>query len=159
MDGPSHTKNSSRSERQKMPHTYTNLLFHIVFSTKDRHPFISAEIEERLCEYIGGTIRSLDGICIEIGGIEDHIHMLVKLRSTMDVSTFLRKLKPSVTKWARSVIHPKFEWQDGYGAFTISETQIKGVARYIHKKQAFDDEFKEMLRKANIDFEERFLWR
>ena len=148
-----------------MPHTYTNLLFHIVFSTKERIPFISPEFEARLYEYIGGTVRGLGGICIEIGGIADHIHMIVKLRPTMDVSKFVQDLKPSVTNWARSTIHPKFEWQDGYGAFTISETQIEGVRRYIqnqkqhHKKATFEAEFKDMLRQANIDFEERFLWK
>lgn len=148
-----------------MPHTYTNLLFHIVFSTKDRFPFIKPEFEERLYEYIGGTIRGLGGICLEIGGVDDHVHILVKLKPTLNVSRFLEKLKPSVTKWARSIIHPKFEWQDGYGAFSIGESQILSVGKYIqnqkehHKKQSFDDEFKGMLRQAGIEFDERYLWK
>jgi len=148
-----------------MPHTYTNLLFHIVFSTKDRFPFITRECEERLYEYIGGTIRGLQGICLEIGRVSDHIHMIVKLRPTMDISKCIRDLKPSVTNWARSVINPKFEWQDGYGAFTIGESQIQSVRKYIknqkehHKKQVFEEEFKGMLRQAGIEFEERYLWR
>lgn len=96
-----------------MPHTYTNLLYHIVFATKDRHPFIKPEFEERLYEYIGGTIRGLGGISLEIGGMDEHLHLMTKLKPTMNVSKFLETLKPSVTMWARSVIHPKFEWQDG----------------------------------------------
>ena len=148
-----------------MPHTYTNLLFHIVFSTKDRFPFIKPEFEERLYEYIGGTIRALGGICLEIGGVDDHIHILAKLKPTLHVSKFLEKLKPSVTKWARSAVHPKFEWQDGYGAFSVGESQVPAVRKYIrnqkehHKKESFEAEFKEMLRQAGIEFDEKYLWR
>ena len=148
-----------------MPRTYTNLLFHIVFSTKERYPFIRPEFRERLYEYMGGAIRGLNGICLEIGGIEDHIHILTKLRPTLAVSAFLEELKPSVTKWARPIIHPKFEWQDGYAAFSVSESQVPAVRRYIqnqeahHRKTTFEEEFKSMLRKANMDFDERFLWR
>ena len=147
-----------------MPHTYTNLLAHIVFSTKERYPFIKAEHEQRLYEYIGGSIRGMKCICLEIGGVEEHVHMLVKLRPTLSVSRFLEELKPTVTKWARPIIHRKFEWQDGYGAFSIAESQVPSVRRYIqnqkehHKKQTFEDEFKAMLERAGIEYDERFLW-
>lgn len=77
-----------------MPHTYTNLLVHIVFSTKERFPFIKDAHVPRLYEYIGGTIRGMKCICLEIGGVEDHIHMLVRLRPTLNVSKFLEILKP-----------------------------------------------------------------
>jgi REP element-mobilizing transposase RayT len=148
-----------------MPHTYTNLLFHIVFSTKDWFPFIHPEHEERLYEYIGGTIRGLAGVCLEIGGMADHIHILVKLPPSMGMSKFVERLKPSVTKWARSAMHPKFEWQDGYGGFSVSESRVPAVRRYIqcqkehHKKQNFRDEFKVMLKSAGIEYEEKFLWK
>lgn len=148
-----------------MPHTYTNLLFHIVFSTKDRFPFIKPEFEGRLYEYMGGTIRALGGICLEIGGVDEHVHILVRSKPTLQVSKFLERLKPAVTKRARSIIHPKFEWQDGYGAFSIGESQIPPVRKYIrnqkehHKKQSFEDEFKDMLAQAGIEFDERYLWK
>jgi putative transposase len=148
-----------------MPHTYTNLLVHIVFATKERYRFIQPEFEQRLYEYIGGTIRAMKGICLEIGGDEEHVHILTKLKPTLNVSRFLEDLKPSVTKWARSVIHPKFEWQDGYGAFSVGESQVPAVRRYIqnqkehHKVQTFDEEFMEMLGSAGIEFEERYLWK
>lgn len=149
-----------------MPRTYTNLLYHIVFGTKERFPFIRPEYKGRLYEYIGGTIRGLNGISLEIGGIEDHVHLLTKLRPSMDVSEFLWQLKPSVTIWARQIIHPKFEWQDGYGAFTVGESQVAAVRRYIQNQEAhhkggrsFDDEFKTMLREAGIEFDERYLWK
>jgi REP element-mobilizing transposase RayT len=147
-----------------MPHTYTNLLVHIVFSTKGRYRFIRGEHEARLYEYIGGAIRGMRCVCLEIGGVEDHIHILVKLRPTLNVSKFLEELKPSVTKWARSIIHPKFEWQDGYGAFSVGESQIPSVRSYIrnqkehHQNQMFEDEFKGMLKKAGIEYDEKYLW-
>lgn len=148
-----------------MPKTYTNLLFHIVFSTKNRFPFITKEHRERVYEYIGGTIRGLGGICIEIGGVSDHVHIIVKLKPNYDVSKFIQDLKPTVTKWAREHLHTKFEWQDGFGAFTIGESQIGSVRRYIqnqeehHKKVIFDDEFKVMLSQANIEYDEQYLWK
>lgn len=148
-----------------MPHTYTKLLFHIVFSTKNRYRFITEEKQVRIYEYICGTIRALGGICIEIGGVEDHVHILVALKPTMGVSKLVQDLKPSVTSWAREHIHPKFERQNGYGAFTVGESQVEAVRTYIraqkehHKKTVFDEEFKELLNRANIDFEEQFLWK
>jgi putative transposase len=147
-----------------MPHTYTNLLYHIVFSTKDRFPFINPTIKPRLYEYTGGAIRGIGGICLEIGGIEDHVHMLVKLKPTLPVSEFLRELKPNVTNWARRELVPKFEWQNGYGAFSVGESQVASVRGYIqnqvehHKKVSFEEEFKALLIAAGMEFDERYLW-
>lgn len=154
-----------RAAENEMPHTYTNLLFHIVFSTKERHKFITDEKKERLYEYIGGTIRGLGGICLEIGGVSDHIHILTRLKPTMSVSKFVQDLKPSVTNWAREHIHLKFEWQHGFGAFSIGESQVGSVRKYIrdqedhHKRVLFDNEFKDLLKRANIGFDERYLWK
>ncbi len=148
-----------------MPHTYTNLLFHIVFATKERYPFISQQYEERFYEYIGGVVRGLNGVCIEIGGMPDHVHIIVRLKPTLNVSKFLEQLKPAITNWARTVIDPKFEWQTGYGAFTVGESQLPTVRRYVqnqkqhHIKQIFDEEFKDMLRAASIGFDEKYLWK
>ena len=148
-----------------MPHTYTKLLFHIVFSTKERFKFIADDKRARIYEYIGGTIRGLGGICIEIGGVEDHVHILAALKPTISVAKLIQDLKPAVTNWAREYIHPKFEWQNGYGAFTVGESQVEAVRAYIrgqkehHKKMVFDEEFQELLNRANIEFEEQFLWK
>ena len=148
-----------------MPHTYTNLLYHVVFSAKERLPFIKSDNKLRLYEYIGGTIRGIGGICLEIGGVEDHVHILTKLKPTLNISNFLQELKPNVTNWAKRELQPKFEWQNGYGAFTIGESQIENVRRYIqnqaehHKKIDFEEEFKDLLRKAGIEFDEKYLWK
>jgi putative transposase len=84
-----------------MPHTYTNFLYHLVFSTKERFPLIKNESKPRLYDYIGGAIRGLDGICLEIGGIEDHVHLLVKLKPTINVPKFLQELTLSRLKDGR----------------------------------------------------------
>lgn len=89
---------------------------------------------------------------------------MFKLKPNYDVSKFIQDLKPSVTKWARGNIHPKFEWQDGFGAFTIGESQVAGVRRYMqnqeehHRKTLFEQEFKDMLEQSGIEFDERYLW-
>ncbi len=148
-----------------MPHTYANLLYHIVFSTKNREPYLAEELRERIYKYICGTVRGLGGKCIEIGGIEDHVHLLVVLKPTMNMSKFIQDLKPNVTKWARASVHPTFEWQNGYGAFTVSESQVEPVRKYIrnqkahHSKRGFEDEFVALLDKSGVEYEREFLWK
>ncbi|HVE57849.1 MAG TPA: IS200/IS605 family transposase [Pyrinomonadaceae bacterium] len=148
-----------------MPHTYTNFIFHVVFATKERAPLITNELKPRLYEYLGGTIRGLDGILLEIGGIKDHIHLLIKLKPTIKFSDFMRELKANSSTWANRLTNGRVEWQNGYGAFTVGETQIEIVRRYIknqeihHAKLSFDDEFKDMLNRSGIDFDEKYLWR
>ncbi|MBS1795979.1 MAG: IS200/IS605 family transposase [Acidobacteria bacterium] len=148
-----------------MPHTYTNFLYHLVFSTKERYPFISKDSKPELYDYMGGTIRGLGGVCLEIGGVEDHVHLLVKLKPTLGVPKFLQELKPAATNWAKRRLDPKFEWQNGYGGFTVGESQVAGVRRYIrnqeehHRKVGFEEEFRSLLQQAGIEFDEKYLWK
>src|SRR5215471_11839760 len=109
-----------------MAHSYTNLLYHIVYGTKERRPLIDEEFQPRLYDYLGGTIRGLKSTSLEIGGIEDHVHILANVPPTIAVSDFLEKLKASSSKWAKSV-RRGFGWQDGYAAFTVSESQVGRV--------------------------------
>lgn len=135
-----------------------------MFSTKERYPFLTKDMKPNIYNYIGGTIRGLNGVCLEIGGIADHVHLLVKLKPTMNVSKFLQELKPSVTTWARENVHPKFEWQNGYGAFSVGESQVEGVRRYIqtqeehHLRVNFDQEFENLLKKSEIEYDRKYLW-
>ena len=128
-----------------MAHSYTNLIFHIVYGTRERRPLIDEEFRPRLYEYLGGTIRGLKGISLEIGGVEDHVHILAKLPPTIAVSDFLEKLKANTSKWSKSV-RRGFGWQDGYAAFTVSTSQVERVRRYIqnqrehHASSSFRDE-------------------
>jgi len=105
-----------------MSDSYTNLLYHIVFSTKDRRPLITPESEPQLYEYVGGIIRSMGGISLALNGTEDHLHLLTKLRPDRSLSDVLRDLKANATGWMHDVfpLLTEFCWQRGYGAFTIS---------------------------------------
>jgi putative transposase len=148
-----------------MSDSYTNLLYHIVFSTKDRRPLITPEYEARLQDYIGGTIRSLGGICLELNGTEDHVHLLAKLRPTRAVSDVLRELKANASGWMHEVFPSlrNFSWQRGYGAFTVSHSNVESVRRYIarqkehHQKVSFRDEFIQFLKANGIEYNERFI--
>ena len=149
-----------------MSKTYTNLLYHIVFSTRERRPLITLDRRPRLYEYLGGTIRGLGGISLAIGGIEDHLHLLAKLRPDKALSSVLRDLKANSSGWMHDVFPEisEFSWQNGYGAFSVSSSQVPSVQRYIanqeehHKKRTFRDEFVQMLKVNEIEFDERFLW-
>jgi len=105
-----------------MSDSYTNLLYHVVFSTKDRRPLITPDYQVRLYDYIGGTIRAVGGISLELNGTEDHIHLLAKLRPDRALSDVLRDLKANATGWMHDVFPSlrNFSWQRGYGAFTVS---------------------------------------
>jgi putative transposase len=149
-----------------MPKSYTNLLYHIVFSTRDRRPIITTERRPRLYDYIGGIIREFGGISLAIGGIEDHLHLLVKLRPDKALYNLLRDLKANSSGWMHDVFPDAkdFYWQKGYGAFTVSMSQMPAVSRYIadqerhHKKRSFREEFIGMLQANDIAFDEKFLW-
>jgi putative transposase len=141
-----------------MAHSYTNLMFHIVYGTKERRPFIDEEFQPRLYEYLGGTIRGLNAISLEIGGFEDHVHILVKLPPTITVSDFLEKLKANTSKWSKTV-RRGFGWQDGYAAFTVSESQVERVRRYIqnqrehHARSSFRDELIALLEAHGVKYD------
>jgi REP-associated tyrosine transposase len=145
--------------------SYTNLLFHIIFSTKDRRPLITPDYEVRLYDYIGGTIRNLGGISLALNGTEDHLHLLAKLRPDHALSDVLRKLKANASGWMHRVF-PRLEdftWQRGYGAFTVSQSHVRKVGEYIarqkqhHEKTSFRDEFIQFLVANEIEFDERYI--
>jgi REP element-mobilizing transposase RayT len=148
-----------------MPDSYTNLLYHIVFSTKDRRPLITPDYEVRLHDYIGGTIRGLGGISLELNGTEDHVHVLAKLRPDRALSDVLRDLKANATGWMHDVfpVLKDFSWQRGYGAFTVSQSNIKELRNYIsrqkehHAKVTFRDEFIQFLKNNGVEYDERFI--
>ena len=148
-----------------MSDSYTNLLYHIVFSTKDRRPLITPDYEVRLYDYLGGTIRKLGGISLELNGTEDHVHLLAKLRPDCALSEVLRDLKANATGWMHDVFPSlrNFSWQRGYGAFTVSQSNVEAVRQYIarqkehHRKISFRDEFIQFLQENGIEYNERFI--
>ena len=149
-----------------MSDSYTNLLYHIVFSTKDRQPLITDAYESRLHDYIGGTIRNLGGVSLGINSTEDHVHVLAKLRPDKAVSDVLRDLKANASGWMHDVFPElkDFSWQRGYGAFTVSKSNVPAVVRYIqnqrvhHQKESFQDEYREFLNKHGVEYDERYVW-
>jgi putative transposase len=155
-----------RNPRCSMPQSYVCLHYHLVFSTKNRIPAIVPEMETRLWEYLGGIVRDLGGTPIQIGGVEDHVHLLVTLRQELALKDVLRELKASSSGWVHREfpnIHD-FWWQTGYGAFTVSHSNIDAVKAYIlnqkehHKKQSFTDEFRALLQKHEIEFKDEYLF-
>jgi REP element-mobilizing transposase RayT len=148
-----------------MSDSYTNLLYHIVFSTKDRRLLITPDYEVRLYDYIGGTLRNLGGISLELNGTADHVHLLAKLRPDRSLSDVLRDLKSNATGWMHDVFPElkDFSWQRGYGAFTVSQSNVAEVRRYIsrqkehHQRVSFRDEFIQFLKVNELEFDERFV--
>ena len=148
-----------------MPQSFTNLLYHVVFSTKDRAPLITNVHEARLYEYIGGTVHGLGGISLELNGTEDHIHLLAKLRPDKALSDVIRQLKANASGWMHNVFPAleDFSWQRGYGAFTVSQSNVEEVRAYItrqkehHRKVSFRDEFIQFLKAHGIEYDERYL--
>ena len=144
--------------------SYTNLLYHIVYATKGRAPLITSDLKSRLDAYLGGIVSGLDGVPIEINGMAEHIHLLVRLRPTISVSDFLSKLKSVSSLWAKRQTKGRFAWQAKYGAFTVSESQVGKVRKYIreqekhHRTMSFEEEFEALLKSSRIEFDEKYLW-
>lgn len=146
-----------------MPHTYSQILLHLVFSATERRPWINADVAARLYPYIGGIVRAERGTLYEIGGIEDHVHMYVRWRTDAGVSDLMRTVKSRSSKWIHETWPElaEFAWQEGYAAFSVSKSQEDAVRRYIlgqrehHAKEAFKPELLRLLRAHGVEFEER----
>jgi len=148
-----------------MPGTYSQILVHAVFSTKERTPWISAAIAKRLYPYLGGVIRAQKGVLYEIGGIADHVHLYFRWRPDMSISDLMRMLKSGSSKWLHDEFPSlgAFAWQEGYAAFSVSKSQEAAVKRYIlgqqerHRKEDFKSELLRLLRAHEIDFDEAYV--
>ena len=144
--------------------SHTHFLFHIVFATKDRVPLISPDWESELYGYLSGTIKNLGGQSLEINGMPEHIHIVTQLDLKITFPNFMRELKASSSGWVRRNHESKFGWQRRYGAFTVSESALDSVRKYVrgqkkhHLEQTFEDEYKGLLRKHRVAFDEEYLW-
>jgi REP element-mobilizing transposase RayT len=147
-----------------MPSTYLSLHYHLVFSTKDRTPLIEPSWRNRLHEYLGGTAEGLKGFPQGVGGIADHVHLLVGLKATHCLADFMRELKKASSAWVHEEIGmQRFAWQEGYAAFTVSPSARPEVQSYIarqevhHRNKTFREELVEMLEKARVEYDPRYL--
>jgi putative transposase len=149
-----------------MPGTYSQLLYHIVFSTKHRTPWINADCANKLYPFIGGTIRKEGGSLLERGGIADHIHLLIRWRPDESISNLLRVVKSRSSAWVHET-YPQlsdFAWQEGYGAFSVSKSNEDAVKHYIatqedhHKKFDFKSELLKLLHAHEIEYDDRYIF-
>ena len=140
-----------------MGHTFHQLRFHIVFGTKERQPWITSEVQDPLYRYIAGIVTREGGTLIQIGGVADHIHILVGLKPSLAISDLVQIVKGASSRFVSTEFERPFQWQPGYGAFTVSPSKADAVARYIerqefhHQNRTFDDEFRWLLQEHGID--------
>ena len=148
-----------------MPSTHLSLHYHLVFSTKDRYPFLVRDWRDQLHAYLGGCLNTIDATPETIGGTEDHVHLLAGLKATHRLSDVLREIKQASSEWVHNEMKVrKFGWQEGYGAFTVSSSNLAAVKSYIegqeehHRRKTFQEEYRAFLKKNDIVVDERYLW-
>jgi putative transposase len=149
-----------------MSHSYVSQLMHCVFSTKERRPFITPDLQERLFPYMGGIARKNRMTLIAAGGVEDHMHLLLSLPKTLDIAHAIQLVKGGSSKWIHDEFPERssFQWQEGYGAFSIGVGEVERTVRYIvgqaehHKKRDFKTEFVAFLDKHRIEYDPRYIF-
>jgi REP element-mobilizing transposase RayT len=150
-----------------MPQSLAKILVHTVFSTKDRRPFLrDAALREQSHRYLGGILARLDCPPIIVGGTADHVHFLSALARTCEVAAMVKEVKRGSSLWLKTKVPElrDFSWQNGYGIFSIGFSQIEPVRAYIagqeehHRKTSFQDEFRQLLRRYEIAFDEQYVW-
>src|SRR5437763_6993050 len=147
-----------------MSSTHLSLHYHLVFGTKNHEPVITLAWRDRLHAYLGGVIHTLGGAPEAIGGVADHVHLLVGLRATHTLADVLRELKSVSSKWVHEEMGvSSFAWQEGYGAFTVSASQLERVRCYIqqqeehHQTHTFKDEYLALLQRSGVEFDEQYV--
>ena len=138
---------------------------HLVFSTKNREPFIAADVRPRLHGYIVGILDHLKSPSIQTGGVADHVHILFALGRTVSQAEIVEEVKKSSSKWMKADGGvSEFSWQAGYGAFSVSESNVESVVNYIrnqedhHRKVSFQDEYRKFLDRHHVPYDERYVW-
>lgn len=149
-----------------MPQSLASIILHVVFSTKERTPFIQPDVEDELHRYLGSVCRACDSPAYCIGGTQDHVHLACSLARTTSVADLLEEIKKRSSKWIKTKGSPYkgFAWQRGYGAFSLGQSQLAALKRYIaaqkkhHMKTPFKQEFLGLLKKYDVAYDERYVW-
>lgn len=147
-----------------MPQSLANVLVHIVFSTRGRMPWLTPAIRADLFPYVGGVLGNLGCPALQIGGHDDHIHLLIRLSRTVTLAQAVEKVKTSTSKWLKTKGVADFAWQAGYGAFSVGPAEVPRVVRYIqtqedrHGRTDFQDELRSLLGDAGMELDERYVW-
>jgi putative transposase len=147
-----------------LSHTSGNILLHFIFSTLGRQRLIRSEFRNDLFAYLGGIVREMDGTALIINGTGDHVHMLLRVRPVHSSAEIARVVKTNSSRWVREKWSSEFAWQTGYAVFSVSESSVAAVTKYIagqeehHKKHSFQEEFVAFLKKNHVEYDEKYIW-
>ena len=149
-----------------MPQSLAQILVHLVFSTKNREPWLADEIRDELHAYIGGVVENHKGTLLKSGSVADHIHLLIAQPRTCAPAELVQEIKTGSSKWlkTKSAGNAGFHWQAGYGVFSISPSHRPALEKYIanqaehHRVVTFQEEYRRLLNKYGIQFDERYVW-
>jgi REP element-mobilizing transposase RayT len=150
-----------------MPQSLAKIYVHIVFSTKERFPFLQDKrIREEMHAYLGGICRNQNSPALIVGGVADHVHILSRLARVISVADLLKEMKIQSSKWIKTKTDSltKFRWQNGYGAFSVGQREVERVISYIrsqqehHRKKTFQEEYRQFLKEYDVEYDERYVW-
>ena len=149
-----------------MPQSLSNILIHVIWSTKDRHPWLERGIREKTHAFLAGAVRQCNCEAYRVGGVADHVHLAVRLSRTLSVADLVKEIKVASSKWVKGqdTTVSDFSWQLGYGAFSVGMSQKETLLHYIdtqeehHRTRTFQNEYRDFLQKYGIDYDERYIW-
>jgi putative transposase len=149
-----------------MSQSLSKVVIHVIFSTKDRHPWLDVNVRPRMHAYLATICRDAGAEAFRVGGMADHVHLVMTLPRTLSQAEMLEGLKATSSKWIKGLArdYRHFHWQRGYGAFSVSPSQLDAVLEYVdtqeehHRDRTFQEEYREFLRKHGVDYDERYMW-
>jgi REP-associated tyrosine transposase len=149
-----------------MAQSLSKVLLHIIFSTKNREPWLDSNVRPRMHAYLATICRDAGADFVRVGGVSDHVHIVTTLARTLSQAQLIEEIKKASSKWVKALDarYRGFFWQRGYAAFSVSSSQLDSVLEYVNKQQehhrtrTFQEEYRELLRKHGVDFDERFVW-
>lgn len=149
-----------------MPQSLSKVILHIIFSTKNREPWLEADVRPRMHAYLATIGRDLGGELVRVGGMADHVHIVTTLPRTLSQAQMVEQTKKVSSKWIKAIDsrYRGFFWQRGYGAFSVSPSQLDAVTEYVngqgdhHRTRTFQEEYRDLLRRHGVDFDERYVW-
>jgi len=150
-----------------MPQSLANVLLHVIFSTKNREPFLrDAKLQKAMHAYLTGALQNLECPALTVGGVADHVHILCQLSRKTSIADLVKEIKTESSKWIKTSDHAvaSFQWQSGYAVFSVSQSNVARVRRYIadqethHRQKTFQDELRAFLRRHEVEFDERYVW-
>jgi putative transposase len=149
-----------------MPQSLSRVILHIIFSTKNREPWLDSDIRPRMHAYLATICQDLGGDDLCIGGIADHVHIITTVPRTLSQAQMIEQIKKRSSKWIKAVYprYRRFFWQRGYAAFSVSPSQLGAVRKYVqtqqehHRRRTFQEEYRDLLRKHGVEFDEQYVW-